>query len=117
MTLESVAIYSYFCIFQAIALPAVIRMKLPNGSKMLYLIITGFFSSTNILFCFFCTNACDRTFKKKYKCSLFGAGIGIITLKKMDVILLDFSKTFDALLHHRLLMKLYMCGILDNTHK
>ena len=44
-----------------------------------------------------------------------------LTLNKgkgqIDVILLDFSKTFDVVPHHGLLMKLYMYGITGKTHR
>ena len=44
-----------------------------------------------------------------------------LTLNKgkgqIDVILLDFSKAFDVVPHHRLLMKLYMYGITGKTHR
>ena len=36
---------------------------------------------------------------------------------QIDVILLDFSKTFDVVPHHRLLMILYMYGITGKTHR
>ena len=36
---------------------------------------------------------------------------------QIDVILLDFSKAFDVVPHHRLLMKLYMYGITGKTHR
>ena len=36
---------------------------------------------------------------------------------QMDVILLDFSKAFDVVPHHRLHMKLYMYGITGKTHR
>ena len=36
---------------------------------------------------------------------------------QIDVIILNFSKAFDVVLHHRLLMKLYMYGITGKTHK
>ena len=36
---------------------------------------------------------------------------------QIDVILLDFSKDFDVVPHHRLLMKLYMYGITGKTHR
>ena len=36
---------------------------------------------------------------------------------QIDVILLDFSKAFDVVPHHHLLMKLYMYGITGKTHR
>ena len=36
---------------------------------------------------------------------------------QIDVILLDFSRAFDVVPHHRLLMKLYMYGITGKTHR
>ena len=36
---------------------------------------------------------------------------------QIDVILLDFCEAFDAVPHHRLLMKLYMYDITDETHR
>ena len=36
---------------------------------------------------------------------------------QIDVILLDFSKAFDVVPHHRLLIKLYMYGITGKTHR
>ena len=36
---------------------------------------------------------------------------------QIDVILLEFSKAFDVVPHHRLLMKHYMYGITGMTHR
>ena len=36
---------------------------------------------------------------------------------QIDVILLDFRKAFDVVPHHRLPMKLYICGITGKTHR
>ena len=36
---------------------------------------------------------------------------------QIDVILLDFSKAFDVMPHHRLLMKLHMYGITGKAHR
>ena len=35
---------------------------------------------------------------------------------QIDVILLDFSKAFDVVPHHRLHMNVYMYGIIDKAH-
>ena len=36
---------------------------------------------------------------------------------QIDVILLEYSKSFDVVPHHRLLMKLHMYGITGRTHR
>ena len=50
------------------------------------------------------------------KILVFGFGFVFENKKQTDLIVMDFSKAFDTVLHQRLLRKLSHCGIVGNIH-